>query len=91
MTDTYQALYLGNMRDLLSQEIYTVSHAIQAAAAQHARPCAIHKPTIYREGQRWCARLGPTFHTGVAGFGKTPEEAMAAFDKAFISENGEAS
>ena len=45
------------------------------------RPAAIHKPSIFIDGNRWCALYGPNLQEGVAGFGETPLEACRAFDR----------
>lgn len=49
-------------------------------------PHALYKPALYPDGSKWCALLGADLMTGVAGFGDTPAEAMAAFDKAWTTE-----
>ena len=38
------------------------------------------------DGDQWCALLGDNLQEGVAGFGETPDKAMAAFDMAFWKE-----
>jgi hypothetical protein len=58
------------------QEIYAVSHEMQ-------RPSAIYRPSISKDGNKWCALYGENLQDGVAGFGDTPADAMAAFDKAW--------
>lgn len=56
------------------------------AAFELQRPCVIFKPALYPDGNMWCALLGDDLQTGVSGFGKTPSEAMYAFDKAWREE-----
>ena len=46
-------------------------------------PHSIYKPKLYPDGDQWCALLGDDIQSGVAGFGKTPAEAMNAFDWAW--------
>lgn len=72
---------------------FDISHAVAmlrddfaAAAYEMRRPSAVFKPTLSADGNQWCALLGENLQIGVAGFGDTPELAMAAFDKAFLSE-----
>ena len=69
-----------------------VAHAAQMAqqevtfaAAQFARPSVLFRPKLSADGTAWCALLGDNLQVGVAGFGSTPAEAMAAFDEAFNS------
>lgn len=60
----------------LQQEIYAVSHEMQ-------RPSVLFRPTISIDGNKWCALYGENLQDGVAGFGDSPAEAMAEFDKAW--------
>lgn len=57
--------------------IVTVTEAMQ-------RPSVLFRPVLSADGIAWCALLGPDLQTGLAGFGATPAEAMAAFDRAFL-------
>lgn len=56
------------------QEIYCVSHEMQ-------RPSVLYRPSIYMDGNKWCALYGDDLVNGVAGFGDTPALAMEDFDK----------
>ena len=68
-----------------SQEAYIVQVAIcEEAAIVRDRLTAPHvllKPSVYSDGNAWCALLGDDLQVGVAGFGDTPELACADFDK----------
>lgn len=57
--------------------------AIASAASEHARPCAVYKPRIFIDGDQWCALYGENLQDGVAGFGKSPADAMWDFDAAW--------
>ncbi len=48
------------------------------------RPSAIYKPDLFKDGDVWIARYGPSDRTGIAGMGDTPQLAMEAFDEAWI-------
>lgn len=61
------------------QEIYAVSNALQ-------RPSVLYRPWISVDGNKWCALYGDDLAHGVAGFGDTPAEAMADFDKAWTTQ-----
>ena len=85
MSEAYRAIYdaanlnmggLSNLAPHAQQEIYAVSHELQ-------RPSVIYRPAIFADGTMWCVLLGADLQVGVAGFGKTPAEAMAAFDTEF--------
>jgi hypothetical protein len=56
------------------QEIYCVSHEMQ-------RPSVLYRPTVEMDGSKWCALYGADLMHGISGFGDTPAEAMADFDK----------
>jgi len=71
-----EAFDMGNMRAILIQDFC-------AAAQEMARPAVVFKPTLSADGDMWCALLGEDLQSGIAGFGKTPAEAMIAFDQAF--------
>lgn len=74
------------IRDMnLPHYVEMASHAIQQAAVEvqerQASPSAIYRPAISIDGNQWCALYGADLQCGVAGFGDTPEQAMADFDK----------
>jgi hypothetical protein len=62
------------------------AYSIQCAAAAYLEPSAIYRPSLAPDGNKWCALYGENLMEGVAGFGDTPAEAMAAFDKAWREE-----
>ena len=69
------------------------SHAAAAAhqaaisiEVEHTRPSAVYKPDLGKCGNKWSALYGSNIQEGVCGFGDSPEEAMRAFDKAWIEK-----
>lgn len=54
-----------------------------SAEEQRMRPCVLFRPAISIDGDQWCALYGENLQDGVAGFGDSPEAAMAAFDAAW--------
>lgn len=60
--------------------------SINILEAEKLRPCLLHKPKIYLDGNMWCALLGVNIQEGVCGFGESPDEAMRAFDKAWYQK-----
>ena len=66
-------------RAILLQE-----YLVTATEAQ--RPSVLYRPELMAEGDKWMALYGPDLAVGVAGFGDTPAEAMAAFDAAWRNE-----
>lgn len=70
---------VGQVQDYLYGAISQVEH-------QLTRPSVLFKPELSADGTMWMALLGPDLAVGIAGFGHTPAEAMAAFDEAFLKE-----
>jgi len=97
MGDNYQAVYDAirsrfHMPDIseiirnawdISWQVDAVKTEFINAAYEMQRPSVIYKPELYPDGDMWCALFGADLATGVAGFGKTPSEAMYEFDKAW--------
>lgn len=83
------------VRDVLWQQM-DISHLkamIQGDAAaigwEMQRPAVLMRPTLSIDGNKWCALYGEDLQNGVAGFGDSPAEAMAAFDKAWNAKLSE--
>ncbi len=72
-------LDFSHARAMLQEQIYAIGYEM-------VRPSVIFRPVLSEEGDHWCALLGESFATGLVAFGKTPEAAMAAFDKAWHSQ-----
>ena len=53
---------------------------------EYTRPSIMLKPRLLLDGDQWCALYGETIQDGVAGFGKSPVDAMDAFDRAFFAK-----
>lgn len=54
---------------------------------QRQRPSVLYRPTLFWSGCRWEAAYGQIYmqpNSGVAGWGQSPEEAMANFDKNWV-------
>lgn len=60
----------------LTSVAFNISNAYTA-------PSAVYRPNLSIDGDQYCALLGADLQTGVAGFGDTPEAAMADFDKSW--------
>lgn len=46
-------------------------------------PSVLYRPSLSIDGDKWCALYGEDLQNGVAGFGKSPELAMLAFNQAW--------
>lgn len=78
MTDTNEALFkiAGNISDA----VWSLNKLAEEIGYTQ-RPSAIFRPSIGLDGNKWCALYGPNLQEGVAGFGDSPADAMADFDK----------
>ena len=59
--------------------------SVRWAAAEFCRPSVLFSPTLSIDGNQWCALYGDNLQDGVAGFGKSPAEAMEDFDKNWLA------
>lgn len=71
----------------VSNDAYLARMAIVEAMGFLSAPHVRMRPRIFPDGNKWCCLYGSDLQVGVAGFGDTPEEACAAFDKAWSTEN----
>jgi hypothetical protein len=67
-------------------EFAMIRDQFMTVAWEMQRPAVLFRPTIVPDGEKWCALYGPNLMEGVSGFGDTPEEAMANFDKNWHAE-----
>lgn len=56
------------------------------AAQSQQLPSVLYRPALMADGDMWCALYGEDLASGVAGFGKTPAEAMYEFDQAWSTQ-----
>lgn len=99
MSDTYQAVYDAVRSRISNADvgraiqegmhldgsfaIHQVQLAFQAAADDMRRPSVLFRPQLTQDGDMFIALYGPDLAVGVVGTGRTPDEAMWAFDKAW--------
>ena len=76
-------LDFSHARAVLQEQIYSVGYEM-------VRPSVIFRPVLSQDGDHWRALLGESLTTGLCAFGKTPEAAMVAFDKAWHSQKTDA-
>ena len=76
----------------ISHAAWRVGQAAENLAAQmadyYATWSASLKPKLTKDGDMWCALYGEDLQLGVSGFGRTPAEALAAFDVAMCLNSG---
>lgn len=66
--------------EMIKNAVCDAAHAIREV---QTAPHVLYRPTLFPDGNMWCALLGADPMVGVVGFGETPAKAMAAFDKAW--------
>ena len=54
---------------------------IRAAASRYEATSVLFRLKLFIDGNQWCALYGDNLQDGVAGFGKSPADAMWDFDK----------
>jgi len=62
--------------------------ALRDAHAHAIRPSVRYAPRLAMDGNMWHALYGEDQQMGVSGFGRTPEQALVAFDIAWRSNSG---
>lgn len=75
----FQQFDISHIKALMQEQFLCAAYDMQ-------RPSAIYRPDLSRDGNQWCALYGQDLVRGVSGFGDTPDEAMASFDKAWRQE-----
>lgn len=65
----------------ISFTVPAIAQQMYWAIEQHGRPSAVYRPSLSVDGNMYCALYGENLVEGCAGFGETPEAAMADFDK----------
>lgn len=53
---------------------------------EQREPFILLRPSLFVDGNQWCALYGEDLQRGVAGFGDTPEAAAADFNKNWICQ-----
>ena len=57
------------------------AETVRGAVSEYERPSVIFKPSLFVDGNKWCALYGIDLQAGVAGFGDSPADAMWDFDR----------
>ena len=84
MRDNYQAVFDAVFRQFdISHLVNQVQNVVSSVEFELVRPSVISRPKLSMDGAEWCALYGDNLQDGCAGFGQSPCEAMAAFDKAW--------
>lgn len=64
----------------LSHYAEIAAQSVADVAARYDRPSVKFRPKLSIDGDHWCALYGDNLQDGVAGFGKSPADAMWDFD-----------
>ena len=76
-----QAFDISYTVPVIAQEISMAAEYVRQAGEDMQKPHVLMRPRIFIDGKDWCALYGDDLQSGVGGFGKSPAEAMADFDK----------
>jgi hypothetical protein len=71
--------------EILAYEFHTANN-LRTVSEQKMRPSFLLHPSIFPDGNKWCALLGNDLQEGVAAFGDTPDEAYRNFDIAWLTQ-----
>ena len=75
---------LGNVQDLINTQIDVAK--TQLLEAQRKSSWAVVLGLVpYKDGDQWCVLYGDDLQSGICGFGKSPSQAMLAFNDNFVS------
>lgn len=66
--------------DAVCHAAQMAGYSIQVAYQDVYRPSVLYRPRLFLDGDKHCALYGDDIMSGCAGFGSTPDEAMADFD-----------
>ena len=85
MSDSYQAIHnaVSSAFGIADHAVRCVAEEFSISAAAMKRPSVLYRPVLTIDGNQWCAMYGDDLQNGVAGFGDSPEAAMADFDKSW--------
>jgi hypothetical protein len=62
---------------------------IAAEIDRRQMPCNRVDVELFQDGDQWCVLHGENLQEGIAGFGDTPDDALIAFNKAWLEEGRE--
>jgi hypothetical protein len=68
------------------QRMFSAAQAEYERAMMMNSPSMMLRPRLFVDGNQWCALYGENIEKGVCGFGDSPAEAYAAFDKAWYAK-----
>jgi hypothetical protein len=71
---------------MADERLIGVAQVFCQAADEQRRPSVLYRPRLSIDGNQWCALYGDNLQDGVAGFGDSPELAMADFDSQWSSK-----
>ena len=70
----------------MAEEINYWNQMYANACDSQPTPSTMYRPTLFIDGNKWCALYGENVQDGVSGFGDSPELAMIDFNKNFTSK-----
>lgn len=83
MSDLYVKDESGNIRAFMqvaAELACEVERKREEVELEKLRPFYMLRPSVFIDGNQWCALYGANLQDGVAGFGNTPSDAARQFD-----------
>jgi len=88
MADILDQDWQQNIASSIAHSVLMAQATVQEVAARYGDPSAIYRPRLSIDGNQWCALYGENLQDGVAGFGDSPAQAMADFDRNWNAKLG---
>ena len=89
--DIGQAVEQAIMRSGLDHQammaVESIRYSMSEIAQANTLPSVLYRPVLSIDGNQWCALYGKDLVVGVCGFGDTPEKAINAFNKNWLSDD----
>ena len=75
----------AHVRDAIVSNVASISAQIEGAIERLGSFSVAYRLIPFRDGNQWCVLLGDDLQAGIAGFGDSPAQAVAAFDAAMYA------
>lgn len=74
------------LEEFVQNTFFNAAQSMQITAMEWQRPFVLLRPSVFPDGNAWCALYGENLQEGVAGFGDTPAAAAADFDHSWTTQ-----
>lgn len=77
---------VNELTSYASHALTNTTEALNLVCNEMCKPSVLYRPTLTQDGNAWIALYGEDLAVGLAGYGDTPEQAMLAFDKVWVTK-----